>query len=69
VIPIENYRAEFLCGGHWTDCTVLGATGDEHEPKFLISFEDDQGCETLLRVSRVRRLMGRGGRKVESRRF
>lgn len=58
MIPVENYRAEFQCGGAWTDCIVLGVTSDEHSPMFLISFEDHEGCEALLRVSRVRRVDG-----------
>ena len=58
MIPIDNYRAEFLCGGIWTDCTVVGVTGDEHAPMFLIVFEDDKACDALLRVSRVRRVDG-----------
>jgi hypothetical protein len=58
MIPVASYPAEFLCGGLWTDCMVLGVTDDEDSPKFLISFEDDEGCESLLRVSRVRRADG-----------
>lgn len=58
MIPVDNYRAEFLCGGAWVDCVVIGVTGDEHTPMFLISFEDHQRCEALLRVSRVRRIDG-----------
>jgi hypothetical protein len=56
MIPVASYPAEFKCGGAWTDCTVIGVTDDEHSPKFLIAFEDDEGCEALLRVSRVRRV-------------
>lgn len=58
MIAISEYPAEFKCGGAWTDCVVLGVTGDEHAPMFLIAFEDDEGCEVLLRVSRVRRVDG-----------
>jgi hypothetical protein len=58
MIPVASYPAEFQCGCIWTDCIVLSIADDEHAPKFLISFEDDQGCETLLRLSRVRRVEG-----------
>lgn len=58
MIPIENYRAEFLCGGAWTDCIVLGVTGDERALMFVISFEDHEGCDVLSYVSRVRRIDG-----------
>jgi hypothetical protein len=58
MIAVSEYPAEFLCGGASTDCTVLGVTGDEHAPMFLVSFEDHEGCEALLRVSRVRRVDG-----------
>lgn len=58
MIPVASYHAEFLCAGAWTECIVLGIADDEHSPMFLIAFEDDEGCESLLRVSRVRRVDG-----------
>ncbi|MET4371576.1 hypothetical protein ABIA99_004275 [Bradyrhizobium sp. LB12.1] len=55
MIPIEQFDAEIRCGREWTPCTVHGVVGDDETPRFLVSFEDDDGMTTLLCVSDVRR--------------
>jgi hypothetical protein len=56
LIPIEQFDAEIQCGREWIPCVVHGVVGDDETPRFIVSFEDDEGMTTLMRVRDVRRV-------------
>lgn len=58
MIPITEFAAEIRCGREWIPCLVLGVVGDGEMPRFIISFEDNDGMTTLMRVNEVRRVDG-----------
>lgn len=56
MIPISEFDAEIRCGREWIRCVVHGVVGDDETPRFVVSFEDDEGMTTLMRVRDVRRI-------------
>jgi hypothetical protein len=59
LIPINEFDAEIRCGREWIPCVVHGVVGDDEYPKFIVSFEDEDGLTTLMRVRDVRRIEAR----------
>lgn len=59
MIAINEFDAEIQCGREWIPCVVHGVVGDDETPRFIVSFEDDEGLTTLMRVRDVRRVQPR----------